>query len=86
VVVLIKKFSYDFAKTPVDKGEFIDLLLGLMMGSQLDFASKDLLGSALEYQFIEDQSISYLIQLINTGKLRLRSPLKDSSLKIAPSI
>ena len=26
-----------------------------MMGEKLDYASKDLLGSALEYQFIEDQ-------------------------------
>lgn len=26
------------------------------MGQQLDFASKDLLGTALQYQFIEDQS------------------------------
>lgn len=35
------------------------MLLGLMMGQKLDYACKDLLGSALEYQFIEDQADQY---------------------------
>jgi hypothetical protein len=52
--VLLKRFSYDYAREGGDKSEFIKVLLDLLMCEGIEFAVKDLLGTALEHQFNED--------------------------------
>ena len=54
---MIKRFAYDYSKTKDDKSNFIEMLFHLITSDDIDFACKDLLSSALEYQFNEDQCI-----------------------------
>ena len=56
---MIKKFSYDYSKTSDNKANFIEMLFNLITGESIDFACKDLLSTALEYQFNEDQENKY---------------------------
>lgn len=49
--VLIKKYSYDYSKKEVDKCKFIETLFQLILSDKISFTTKDILGTALEYQF-----------------------------------
>ena len=72
--ILIKKYSYDYSKVKEDRSVFVEMLYNLVTLETLGYACKDLLGTALEYQFITDAGRSASMKRTTFGGRRPKDP------------
>ena len=54
IALIIKKYTSDCAKLSGDKSHLLNYIYTLLMTNQLQFAAKDVLGTALEHLLISD--------------------------------
>ena len=55
IALVIKKYSFECAKLAGDKSELIKRIYTLLMTTSLEFAAKDVLGTALEHLLNADE-------------------------------
>ena len=55
VALIIKKYSFESAKLAGDKSQLVENIYSLLMTPNLEFAAKDVIGTALQHLLAADE-------------------------------